>query len=797
MKKQDHDSSDRSASVVANADVWNDFRHLLCTYLLAEDYPLAARIMGHAESQLSLNGGFSDRFGEVEYWIYQAHIALFFSSAKPQQITIRTRLIPAGIRAAPGWPFSLIDVLCIYRSRQRLPSKLEEWIFLLELLVLEKREQHLAIIDRVVNRQLNNDPTPVLQAAILLSAGRAANHLGRPSRAETFLRQAVAAAQRAGYPVMRARALLALGAHFVAREMTTQALPLLLSALDLFLRIGDYLAAARVRLLAARVQLRHGSWREAALSLNEVVLAARMLSAADLELQAQLQLANLDLKREQHSDARRRLLSQLFAARSGRDSDQLINLYLLLIQCYTAMGCYRQAQITRRTARRLLLLTDVKQQLAIAYQITTAELLLAQCEFTQAMRHVKRARTMDEAKPSLHLTEKINALHLKILNAAGKPIPLALQSTGTVKSPDLHSSAAGNAKPIPVRAVPPADPAGSSASLRRERRPSFWRRYGIITASNRVHNELTQVGHISRASLPVLIHGETGSGKELVAKAIHTMSGNCGRFIVFNSATARNDLFEAELFGHRKGAFTGAISNRDGLIAQAKGGTLFLDEIADLSAAAQASMLRFLDSGEVRAVGSDKVVQVKTRVISASHHGLRSLVAAGKFRRDLFFRLAGIEVRLPPLRERVEDIRPLIEHFAHRAGIEKQVLNKMLSGPMTARLGSYSWPGNVRQLSHWVAQLAALLAGDLPLPQINRLLGRALTIVFASEDQPPSRRSLVATPSRIELERLVVHHDGIISRIAADLGTYRTHVYRLLRERGIDHTRYRKQNPPE
>ncbi|MCK4413124.1 MAG: sigma-54-dependent Fis family transcriptional regulator [Candidatus Eisenbacteria sp.] len=336
---------------------------------------------------------------------------------------------------------------------------------------------------------------------------------------------------------------------------------------------------------------------------------------------------------------------------------------------------------------------------------------------------------------------------------------------------------------------------------RRKAGPECWSCFGIITRSPDVHAEMLHLSCVAKSELPVLIHGETGSGKELVAAALHEMSGRAGRLVGFNAATARNELLEAELFGHRKGAFTGAHRDRPGLIAQAEGGTLFLDEVADLHPSAQAALLRFLDTGEVRAVGSDRIERASVRIVAASLRSLRREVARGRFRQDLFFRLAGAEIRLPPLRERPEDLLPLLRHFAARRHVPPAALEELLADGMEARLRAYGWPGNVRQLAHWVDQLAALWHSQVAPREVRRRLGRVLGPEGESLSRFPGTGRTAeggAAATREDLVRLLRIHRGNISAVARDLHTYRTHVYRMLRSAGVDLREHRRpaEAPP-
>ena len=217
---------------------------------------------------------------------------------------------------------------------------------------------------------------------------------------------------------------------------------------------------------------------------------------------------------------------------------------------------------------------------------------------------------------------------------------------------------------------------------------------------------------VAPRSATVLIEGETGTGKEVVAQALHRLSKRANKpFAVLNCAAIPEALLEAELFGHTRGAFTGAVTSRTGRIEAADGGTLFLDEIGEMPVALQAKMLRFLECGELQRVGDNEVVRVDVRVIAATHQHLERRAAEGTFRLDLYHRLAVFPVDVPPLRERVEDIAELSEFFLARLGSEAP--RKRLSAAALARLEEHDWPGNVRELAH-VLERATILAGDAP-----------------------------------------------------------------------------------
>jgi transcriptional regulator with GAF, ATPase, and Fis domain len=211
-----------------------------------------------------------------------------------------------------------------------------------------------------------------------------------------------------------------------------------------------------------------------------------------------------------------------------------------------------------------------------------------------------------------------------------------------------------------------------------------------------------------------LITGETGTGKELIARGIHAISPRVkGPFVVVNCAAIPETLLEAELFGHARGAFTGAIQSRLGRLHGAHGGTLLLDEVGELPAGMQAKLLRFLQDGEVQRLGSSEVFRVDVRVLCATNVDLLRSVQQGTFRRDLYYRLAVFPLELPPLRERKEQIAPLVRLFLNAQCEQAGVAPKGISAAAAAALGQYSWPGNVRELQHAVER-AFILSEDSP-----------------------------------------------------------------------------------
>ncbi|PCI23255.1 MAG: nitrogen regulation protein NR(I) [Piscirickettsiaceae bacterium] len=232
---------------------------------------------------------------------------------------------------------------------------------------------------------------------------------------------------------------------------------------------------------------------------------------------------------------------------------------------------------------------------------------------------------------------------------------------------------------------------------------------GIIGVAPAMQVVFRAIGKLSRSNVTVMINGESGTGKELVAKALHKHSPRADRpFIALNMAAIPKDLVESELFGHEKGAFTGAVTRRKGRFEQADGGTLFLDEIGDMPADMQTRLLRVLSDGEFYTVGGHKPIRVDVRIIAATHQGLEDLVQQGLFREDLFHRLNVVRVKIPPVRDRKEDIPLLLNYFLSQISNELSVEVKKLSAEASTFLAQLSWPGNVRELENMCRWLTVM-----------------------------------------------------------------------------------------
>ena len=247
----------------------------------------------------------------------------------------------------------------------------------------------------------------------------------------------------------------------------------------------------------------------------------------------------------------------------------------------------------------------------------------------------------------------------------------------------------------------------------------------MVGRSRAIRGVTDQVEKVARTPSRVLITGENGTGKELVARAIHTQSGRSSApFVEVNCAAIPSELIESELFGHMKGSFTSAVADRAGKFEQAHKGTLFLDEVGDMSLAAQAKVLRVLQDGVVTRIGGAKPVQVDVRVLAATNKRLESEIAEGRFREDLYYRLNVVPLHVPPLRERRDDVPPLIAHFLEelvRAGVPPRTM----TDEAVTRLQQLEWPGNVRELRNTVERLLILATGPrIGADDVERLVGR-------------------------------------------------------------------------
>ncbi|MBI4604131.1 MAG: sigma-54-dependent Fis family transcriptional regulator, partial [Planctomycetes bacterium] len=324
----------------------------------------------------------------------------------------------------------------------------------------------------------------------------------------------------------------------------------------------------------------------------------------------------------------------------------------------------------------------------------------------------------------------------------------------------------------------------------------------LVGASEPMRRLFAQVERAAKAPLDVLIRGETGTGKELIAREIHRSSPRAaGPFVAVNTAAIAESLAESELFGHVHGAFTGAESDRAGVFREAHGGTLFLDEIGDMPLPAQAKILRALQERAVQPVGSSRTVPVDVRVISATHQDLSQAVAEGGFRQDLLYRVRGIEIEVPPLRSRLEDVPLLAGHFLGRLERELGRPAPRLAPAAVRKLLAHAWPGNVRELEQAVRAAAAMASGDEIGPGDIRLEGGAAGggagagagaeeaeagfAAFLDLPLTEAKARLAEAFERRAVQRALERHGGNITAAARQLGIHRQSLQQKMAQLGI------------
>jgi len=323
---------------------------------------------------------------------------------------------------------------------------------------------------------------------------------------------------------------------------------------------------------------------------------------------------------------------------------------------------------------------------------------------------------------------------------------------------------------------------------------------GSSPQMQRLKAELTTA---ARSESRILILGENGTGKELVARQIHRLSGRRqGPFVEVNCAAIPEDLIESELFGHVRGAFTGAAGDRPGRFEQADGGTLFLDEIADMSWKTQARVLRALQEQRFERVGGTSTIRVDVRVLAATNKDLEEEIRQGRFREDLYFRLAVIPLRVPPLRERAEDVPVLVAHFVALFAHELKQRPKGVDREALRLLEEYAWPGNVRELRNLVERMMIMVPGGTILPAH---LSAAIRGDGSARDGGaralwdadfPSLRDARGAFEKHFIERKLAELDGNVSRTAQALGLERSNLYRKMRAHGIAVERDGGGDPP-
>jgi two-component system NtrC family response regulator len=311
-------------------------------------------------------------------------------------------------------------------------------------------------------------------------------------------------------------------------------------------------------------------------------------------------------------------------------------------------------------------------------------------------------------------------------------------------------------------------------------------RPGVVVGTSEAMNTLMGlVNAVAQSNATVLIHGESGAGKEIIAHEIHERSPRAGRnYVALDCCTLQDNLFESELFGHERGAFTGANALKRGLVEAADGGTLFLDEIGEISPAAQAKLLRVIETKQYRRVGGTKDLAGDVRIVAATNRDLAEMAREGRFRADLYYRLSAFELKVPPLRQRREDIPALAYHFIEKHDFSRRVVKK-LSPAAERALIEYDWPGNVRELRN-VIERAIILSGSdgtIKLPHVTlsdaAQTRGAVTLSFEREVK-------LEDVKRVYVEAMHRKYSGHRSRLARALGVSERNLYRLLLKYGLE-----------
>ena len=435
------------------------------------------------------------------------------------------------------------------------------------------------------------------------------------------------------------------------------------------------------------------------------------------------------------------------------------------------------------------LLTLMKARLeAAGYEVTLADKADDAINFVQ--QQVYHAAILDlklDGADGLSVMEKL--MHIQptlpaIILTAYATIPSAVEATKKGAYDYL-------AKPFEAKALLHSiEKALEVGRLRREvsrLRTLVEERYqfdNIIASSEKMHRVLGQVAQIAGTDSTVCLYGESGTGKELIAKTLHLASTRSDQnFVAINCGAIPEGLLENELFGHVKGAFTGADQSKKGLLQQADGGTLFMDEIAELSPALQVKLLRVFQEQEFYPVGSVQPIRVNIRLIAATNQDLSKAMSEGKFREDLYYRIHVIPIFLPPLRERPEDIPLLAQYFLNRFSCEMNKTVEGFSTEVMQQLMLHKWPGNVRELSNVVERSVALATQGMILTD-HLLLGK---------QEAPSKESklLSFNEAREEFERAYLVQvlsatRGNVSRAATMAGRYRAEFYKLIRKHDLD-----------
>ncbi|MFN8177420.1 MAG: sigma 54-interacting transcriptional regulator [bacterium] len=584
---------------------------------------------------------------------------------------------------------------------------------------------------------------------------------GRYHEARAHHRRAVELHEACGKDVHLARELFALAIDEFHAGDWPQAEALLGRCAEVASRVHDAWLASVVRIAVGRLELVRG--RDPRATLEE----ARRLAEGnghdhDLVVIGQL-LGEASMARGDWSEARRQLADALSRARKGAaDSEPAADVAWRLARTEEALGDpdgrvleLLETALRTATARGFRVVEGLVRR-------TLGEVLGPRGRASEALSHLEESVAIfRDLKLPYETARSLETLGEHVARtSSGEAATSALREADAIFR-DLGAARDG------ARAAEALASATGEMSAVDAGEPFA----AIVTASPLVEEAIARARRIARSDLPVLLVGETGTGKELFARAIHRASARGRRpFLAVNCAALSETLLESELFGHEKGSFTGAIGRRSGIFEAATGGTVFLDEIAKAPLSLQAKLLRVLDTGEVRRVGGVEAVQVGVRIVAATNRPLDALVTEGAFLPDLLWRLRGFEIRVAPLRERPEDVALLFEKFAGRPA----------SGAALEVLESHDWPGNIRELRN-LAESAAFLSpgrGPIPLDALPDWIRRVVVAHFAEV-------ASLEESERDAIEDALAAAAGNRSRAAKALGISRQTLYTKMSKYGI------------
>jgi DNA-binding NtrC family response regulator len=454
-------------------------------------------------------------------------------------------------------------------------------------------------------------------------------------------------------------------------------------------------------------------------------------------------------------------------------------------------------------ARVLILDDDANTLASLARAFRLAGHEAAVCDNVARALELAKTERFDLILSDVVMPGKDGIALLEDLKALGIAVPTVMMSGQATIEMAVRATRLGAAdfleKPLSTdKLLLTVENALRLARLEEENRDLRRRlgRHQLIWSGATMQKVMAQVERVAASETRICILGETGTGKELVARTVHEKSArHAGPFVTLNCAAIPAELMESELFGHEKGAFTGAAARHTGKFEQAHRGTLFLDEIGDMPLAMQAKLLRVLEEGEIERVGGDRPIAVDVRIVVATHRNLEEQVRQGSFRQDLFHRVYVFPLVLPPLRERREEIPALAAHFAAQVAEQNGWKQKAFTPEALEKLAGYGWPGNVRELRNVVERVLLLAASDavdaatvrLALPQAapgTAAAGSTRSGTLAERAEAFEREVLLA-----ELKR---HHHHMTNTAKA-LGLERSHLYKKCQQLGIDLQAVRKE----